>query len=705
MGYMKTIKKLSIKDKDSELSRIKKNIERAFNYFKDNYKTFHSFRRFTFVSTLDDADLNLLKALKKPMLEFNTTEAYVSRLLGEFSKQEPSLELYAEDSSKPDPLQVDIVEGLFRHLLDETERNGHSYEVYRDLISGGFSVFKVMTEYANEKSFDQVIKLKRVSDPTLCGFDPTAKLKGKQDGRFCVEIFPLTKEEAASYDIDTSDIKFSSSDAIGNFNWSYKNQDEDILIVADYYEKVIEDQEIVMLSDGTVSTKEEYNEVYNKFKKVIKETDSEESINVENYLPTINDSRTSTTTKIYRTRLVQNKIIEKIETDYLSLPLIFADGNSITYREGESGDYKQFTRPLVYHIRGIQKLKNFAGQTLANELENMVQHKFKVAKESIPAGYEEAYRNVQQASLLVFNAFKDNDPNVPLPPPMEIGRIPAPPEVTNTFMIADQTMQNILGSYDSALGINDNQLSGVAIKSAAAHSNATAMPYITGYLQALSDAAQTILELIPLYYKTNRTIPVITNDGKREFIKINDEELGGIHLNYDASALKVRVKAGLNFDLQKSNTIKYIVELSNAMPVLSEFFNTKALPVIVDNLNEMRGGDKLKGLVEEFLQEKKQAANAEKPQDPIMMGLEIEQEKLKQKDQQNKSEIAIKAAELELQSYGRETDRMKLALEEEKIHHSKNLDIDKHHSEKARTMAELAIKSADLVHKHKKDYL
>ena len=704
---MKKTRDLLLKEEtqDSELRRIKKNIERSFNYFKDNYKTFHNFRRFAFVSTLDDADLNLLKALKKPMLEFNISEAYISRLLGEFSKQEPSIEVYSEDLSSPDPLQVDIVEGLFRHLFDEAERNGYSYEVYRDLISGGFSAFKVITEYANEKSFDQVIKLKRVADPTLCGFDPIAKLKGKQDGRYCVEIFPLTKEEAASYNIDTSEIKFSTSESIGNFKWSYKNQDEDILIVADYYEKVIEEREILSLADGTVTTKKEYDEVYNKFKKTIKESGAEEVVNIENYIPEIKDSRASTITKIYRTRLVQNKIIEKIETDYRSLPIIFADGNSITYREGEAGVYKQFTRPLIYHVKGMQKLKNFAGQTLANELENMVQHKFKVAKESIPSGYEEAYRNVQQASLLVYNAFKDNDPNVPLPPPMEIGRIPSPPEVTNTFMIADQTMQNILGSYDSALGINNNQLSGVAIEKSAAHSNATAMPYISGYLQALSDAAQVILELIPLYYKTQRTVPVITGNGKREFIKINDEQLGSINLDYDSSVLKVRVKAGLNFNLQKSNTIQYIVQLSNAMPVLSEFFNTKALPIIIDNLSEMRGGDKLKGLVEEFIQEKKQASNAEQPQDPIMLGLGIEQEKLKLKDQQNKSEIAIKAAELELQSYGRETDRMKLALEEEKIQHGKTIDLDKHHSEKARTMAELAIKSADLVHKHKKDYL
>jgi len=44
---------------------------------------------------------------------------------------------------------------------------------------------------------------------------------------------------------------------------------------------------------------------------------------------------------------------------------------------------------LMLPCRGYPKLKNFAGQTLGNELENMIQHKFIVAKESLPQ--EEEY--------------------------------------------------------------------------------------------------------------------------------------------------------------------------------------------------------------------------------------------------------------------------------------------------------------------------
>jgi len=57
------------------------------------------------------------------------------------------------------------------------------------------------------------------------------------------------------------------------------------------------------------------------------------------------------------------------------------------------------TRPYVYHAKGAQKLKNFAGITLANEMENIVQHKFMIAKEALPKEQDwlAAYKRYSEA--------------------------------------------------------------------------------------------------------------------------------------------------------------------------------------------------------------------------------------------------------------------------------------------------------------------
>ena len=63
----------------------------AHDYFKDNYDRYNEFIRFVFESNLTGDEITLLQTMGRPQLEFNTLESKISRLLGEFSKQEPDI--------------------------------------------------------------------------------------------------------------------------------------------------------------------------------------------------------------------------------------------------------------------------------------------------------------------------------------------------------------------------------------------------------------------------------------------------------------------------------------------------------------------------------------------------------------------------------------------------------------------------------------
>ncbi|CAB4127222.1 hypothetical protein UFOVP85_61, partial [uncultured Caudovirales phage] len=68
------------------LARIKKVVRNTHDYFKDNYDRYNEFRKFVFESSLTEDEITLLMTMNRPQLEFNVLEAYISRLLGEFSK-------------------------------------------------------------------------------------------------------------------------------------------------------------------------------------------------------------------------------------------------------------------------------------------------------------------------------------------------------------------------------------------------------------------------------------------------------------------------------------------------------------------------------------------------------------------------------------------------------------------------------------------
>ena len=682
-----------------QLPRLMKSVRNAYSYWQPNYKTFNDFRRFVFDTSLSEDDKMVLDTLKKPQIEFNILEAYISRLRGEFAKQEPSIVVMADDGAQIDSQTIEVVGSHLRHILFDANKNGCEYNVYTDLLSGGYSAIKVWTEYAHSMSMNQIIRFERVYDPTLVGFDPLARDPHKGDGRFCFELFPKSKEEFAEEypDIDLREINFTRN--VEGFNWSYANNQEDILLICDFYEKKKRRKKIVELVNGKVMTMDDY-EVF------LQHWNSDPTI-IEQAPAIKGKPRWTDIETICRYRFIQNHLLEYVETNFSYLPIIFVDGNSIVMREGNSGAFIQKTRPYVYHAKGMQQLKNFAGQTLANELENMVQHKFMVAKEALPdeQAYLDAYTNVQIANTLVFKAFKDNDPKMQIPNPIrEIARVGAPAEVMSSFTVTDQMAQSILGSYDASLGINDNQLSGTAIIEGATQSNATAMPYVVGFLQALSQVARIITDLIPKYYITPRTIPVVRPDGTRDYQKINQQ--GGIDLNYDQNALSVKVEAGVNFAVQKSRALQQIIAMTQVSPIFQDFINSKGLKVIIDNF-EVKGSEQLKELADEFMQEmaqqKQQQMQMQQEQmqnNPLMLKAKNDQMKIQLEAQQNQQENQLKAASVAIEKQQVDIDFVKVLAEMHNAKAEQQVAESRAQAEETRAAVDLAIKHADMTHSH-----
>jgi hypothetical protein len=626
------------------LERIKKNIRFSYDYFKNNYDRYNEFIRFVFETSLKEEDVTLLVNLGKPQLEFNILEAYISRLLGEFSKQEPDIAVNADDQNAADPKVISLLEAHLRHELNDSKNEHTRYLVYKDLLAGGFSVFKIYTEYANPMSFDQTIRIARASDPTLCCFDQLARLPHKGDGRFCAELFPMSKDDFLEEypDADISSINFRRDFA--GFNWSYLNDSTPIIIVCDYYEKKKKKVKIVKLANGQVVR-------YDKYKEELKKYDG--------FLPPpgiVGKPRMTELETIVRYRLIENQVLEYKETDYSHLPLVFVDGNSVLVKTPKNGNVHQVTRPYVYHAKGAQRLKNFAGVTLANGIENIVQHKFKVSKEALPKETEflEPYKDIQHASLLVYNQFWEQNPQVALQPPQEIQNVPLPAEVVQGFSGTDQLIQNILGSYDAQLGINNNQLSGVAVVEAATQSNAAAMPYIVGFMHGLQRIAEIYVDLFPKYYKTPRTIPIRDEKGKRTFIPINQEN--GINMFYDANALNVVVKAGASFTVQKNRTLMMVQQLSQMSPLFAEMMASKGLSFILDNM-EGRGIEQLKQMAEQWVQEYQQQKQMQMQMQQQQMQMNPQLLKAQSEQQKIQANMQIKQQELATKQFQANTER------------------------------------------------
>ncbi len=109
-------------DKD-KLDQIKKNIGTSYIYFRENFERYHAYRRYVFKESVTDQQKSMLQQLGRPLVEFNILDAYISRLLGEFVMQEPSIQITPADGIPVELPVLNMVEGHLRHIIYEADKN------------------------------------------------------------------------------------------------------------------------------------------------------------------------------------------------------------------------------------------------------------------------------------------------------------------------------------------------------------------------------------------------------------------------------------------------------------------------------------------------------------------------------------------------------------------------------------------------------
>jgi len=609
-----------------ELSSIRQNIECSYDYFKSNIDSFWYSQKFIFDSTLSESDLNTCEALEKPPLTFNVIESYISRLCGEFAKTRPSFKVEA-NSNAVLPLTIKAVEEIIKNItLSDFEMQT---KTYRDLLSGGFSAWKLRVDYRSNLDFHQKIVFEKV-DPTLVGFDPLAKCKHKGDGSYVFEyrfIDENTFKETYK-DVDIDDLKNSSfgKQAENGFKW-YSSEKKMISIV-EYYKKEKVIFKLYLMSNG-----ESY-----KADDLTKKQEEWAALPVK---PTLVSERESYETEIVKYTLTYNKIIKVEKLPYFSdLPIIFIDGNSVYLR----GNQK--TRSYLKNVFDAQRLKNFVGIEFASSISKKTSALFLSPIGAIPEN-DQNWKNVQKADILEYNP-NDTITGTPLAPPIQIPPQPVNPQYLEAFQLCDKNIEAALGAYEAELGISNKEISGEAILMGATQSSASSMPYMIGYISSLEWVCNILKDIIPSVYSLPQLIKIPNQGGGFSFLNVDSDTF-----NYDKSMLGVTVSPGANLDIQKSRSVKVILALMSQSQTFSDIINSKGLPVLLDNI-DIRGIQELKNMTIEYLQtESQQSRVSSKMPTPEQQAIMLENKKIELSHQQ---------------------DMAKLALEEQKFLHQKKID-------------------------------
>lgn len=736
-----------------ELDKLKDHVRMWFDYFKENNDRFRLFQTYVFATTLSQEDIATLVEIGKPTLEVNILETFVSHRLGEFAKQEPSFEVRLSDDVTHVMITDDLLktakfyEDYFREAFNSRNNGELAQRLFRDQLTGGYSAAEIYIDYASDKSFEKNIYFKRVYDPTMTFFDPLAKESHKGDGEYCGVVYPMSKVEfEIKYGKGSADaLQFSRS--LGEFAWSYNNQYDDVVLVCDYYKKKHKKTKIVKLSNNEVMTSKEYEDYAQRW---------EQSGRIE-LVPSVVDERMTSIVIVCRYTFCEDKILEYTETDFKFLPIVFFDGYSVDLQCANSANVKQMTRPMVYQAIGMQKLKNYTSQTIAAEIENMVMHKFKVAIESMPKDkdYQDAYRDIQKADVLFYNAYREGNSDQPLPVPTEIQRTQTPQIVSQIYTTADQMIQSVLGFYDPKQASQSNDLSGRAIQAGALYNSPIQMPYLQGFINGINRLCTVSMDLIPKYVKTPRSIPTRGIDGKRKYVKVNQpkdklaqlyqqgnmlkqqaiqtqqvaqanpqmqqqleqqmqkilsqadivkkqiqEEKDSVSLHYNPDSFFVTVEAGINTEVQQQIALEQLTAMMKSSQTFNMFMNEMGLQVLLDNMN-IRGIDQLKVLADQFQKQMQEQQANKKPSPEEMLAqaqliaaqskAKTDQANLQIKQSQLQSDNVVQAGKLAVDNRKLDIQEAQTVIEAQQYGTELDLKSQKVDAENARSAVDAAI--------------
>lgn len=641
---------------ETELERVKALAQNNYDYFKHNVARYHESKRFLFLDTVTDEDAAIMQDMGISPLEVNSLVAMYNNVLGRAADMEPSLGVKGTNSFDLDldpsqvnskqvaqAMQTKIIDGHLQRRLIEEDYKSIPLETLEDSLAGGYSCWKIYTDYKNETTFEQDIFLEKCDDPTTIFFSPNARERTKCDADNVVKLVPKTihdmKEE---YGIDLEGKDYEKPIATDDgFNWFYEgeNRDHKIVVVADFYEKKKKRVKVLKVKDPTnpdpnaflAMTQKEYDDAKIKW----------EDSGTVGVFPVAVDSAMRERVTIYHSQFIGDRFLSNpVKTDKYYLPYIYVDGNS-KFING-----KQYTFSFVEYAKDAQRAKNFVFSDLINQAEGSNRIKMVMPERSIPGN--DNYRKILEDPAKNWGTafYRDIDPDNPQSPniPAPIVLQPTPIDASKIALSADieRNISTSMGMHTAQMGMNNRDASGRAIAVSEKASTQTDKPQWNGLIAALQQAGRVWLSLMPTVYTELRTIPTKDENGNYQMIKINQSLPDGSPdphsaMDFDHRELEVVVDASLNLESEKRESFAMVMELIGRVPSAQQFFGSN-LDVLLDSTS-IRGADTLKLQFSQYKKQQQEAAkNQPPPPDMVLAQAEMARAQNEAKSAENKNQ-------------------------------------------------------------------
>jgi hypothetical protein len=584
-------------DKILEAARDRFDIAAVAEY--QNRKVHLNSTKFNDGQQWDEKDKQKRIKNKRPVITNNLLRKNVSQLSGEIRQSIPSIKVRPKK-----PLGINNA-SILQEIIRDIEYNSKADKIYvnalEQALNGGIGYFRVVTEFSDDDSFDQDIRIKKIANRHSVYLDQTSDEDTYEDARWGFISDWISKSEFKR----KYPRKVPTDFAAASFGEQYENWFEpERLRIVEYFWKENYTKEISLLSTGQViETKK--NKTVDKIE-LVADPSSGGVLAIEPGTPIsrlpdfgleVTKTRKVKSHKVMWAKLTGHQVLEgPQEFPSSNIPIIPVIGLEMNI-EG-----KRLFRGVNYDAEDSQRVYNYFLSSITEKIGMLPKSPYIAAYDQI-ASYVNDWKRANEENIAVLYY----DPIPDAPPPQRVQREDVPVGSMNIMDRMKQDVRDTTGRYAAALGQTSNERSGVAIRERKSSSDTTTYTFFDNLIGSLVYSGKIILEMIQKTYDTERIFRVIGKEGQEEWRKINQEQtdvatgLKIITNDISVGEYDVAIETGAMYNTKRQEAIAGLERLIQFVPAI-----TPAIIDILAELSDWPKANEIKRRIEEFIQQQGQ---------------------------------------------------------------------------------------------------
>lgn len=549
-------KELSRDEKEKVIKEARKNWTRGMDAEKDNIAAAYEDLDFLAGNQWPSTVLKTRESESRPCLTNNQMPQFVHQVTGDFRKMRPAIKVVGVDDQSDKKL-AELREGMVRYIENRSDAAGVYFSGGDSQVGCGMGACRVITEYADDTTFEQEIRIATVDDGVSVIFDPDAKNIVKDDGNWCFVPVDYTPDFFKENWPDASWAEFEGVTP----SWKYYSDwySADKVRVCEYWVKKPKKIMLALTKQGNVINCSEDDEGgltgEQKLAKCRQEgarIEQRDSYSICRYLITASD------------------VLEYQEWPGRFIPVVPFIGEEI--RIGK----KVVRKGIIRDAKDAQRQYNYFTSAHTEVVALQPKAPFMVTETNV-AKYQAMWEQANNKNFpyLLYTP----DPKNGNVHPQRVQPAVSSEGITEGLTLANENMRRIIGIYDASLGARSNETSGVAIEAREAQGDTGTIVYRDNFVRAIRHVGKIVVDLIPHIYDTQRTIRVMGEDGKIDLMQINqerdpqtglpilDENGNPVVLNdMSAGAYDVVAEAGTSFATKREEASASMLEFLKTMP-------------------------------------------------------------------------------------------------------------------------------------------